>query len=147
MRNAMYVRTAVTLLSIGIGATAALAAPPAMNVNTVTRAQITARPQRVRVRPVDVRMARPVFVVDNKPEVDLRPEIDALGIPVRAQGGRNTCSVFATTFLLDYMYAKHYGVKNADYSEEFLNYASNKAIRSEERRVGKKVKIAGSSKT
>ena len=127
MRNGTLARTAITLLSIGISTITAYAAPPVVTAS-VTRAQIAARPKRLRVRPVDVRISRPIFVLDNKPEVDLRPEIEALGIPVRAQGGRNTCSVFATTFLLDFMYAKHYGVKNADYSEEFLNYASNKAI-------------------
>src|SRR5215212_219524 len=37
-------------------------------------------------------------------------------------------SVFAMTFLLDFMYAKHYGFKNADFSEEYLNYVSNLAI-------------------
>jgi hypothetical protein len=92
------------------------------------RERIAMRPQRQTVRPVQFRVTRPIFVIDNKPEVDLRPEINSLGIPVRSQGGRGTCSVFALGFLVDFMYAKHFGVKNADYSEEFLNFASNLAI-------------------
>ena len=92
------------------------------------RTQITARPRRVPATPVRITTAPPAFQLDNKPEVDLRPEINSLGIPVRAQGMRNTCSVFAMTFLVDFMHAKHYGVSGANFSEEFLNYASNLAI-------------------
>jgi hypothetical protein len=87
------------------------------------------RNARLVVKPQLIRIERPVLTVDNKPDVDLRPEISALGIPVRPnQGARGTCSVFAMTFLLDFMYARHYGFKNADFSEEYLNYVSNLAI-------------------
>jgi hypothetical protein len=91
--------------------------------------QIRMRPQRLRAQPVLVKIIRPRFQLDNKPEVDLRDEAKSLGVyATRAQGDRNTCSVFAMTFLLDFMYAKHFNLKNADYSEEFLNLASNLAI-------------------
>jgi C1A family cysteine protease len=90
---------------------------------------IRARPAPVTVQPIQVAIKRPVFVVDNKPTVDLRDEAKTLGVyPVRNQGSRGTCSVFAMTFLLDFMYAKHFDMKNADFSEEFLNLASNLAI-------------------
>ena len=55
MRNGTFARTAVTLLSIGISTITAQAAPPAVINTSITRAQIVARPKRVRVRPVDVR--------------------------------------------------------------------------------------------
>src|ERR1051325_1037405 len=96
--------------------------------NSVQRAGTLQRPLRQVVKPEMIRIEAPVFTVDNKPTVDMRPEITSLGIPVRSQGGRGTCSVFAMTFLLDFMYAKNYGFKNSDLSEEYLNYASNLAI-------------------
>ena len=87
------------------------------------------RNPRFVVKPEMVRIERPVIGFDNKPDVDLRPEIAALGLSIRPnQGDRGTCSVFATTFLLEFMYAKNYGFKAPDFSEEYLNYASNLAI-------------------
>lgn len=115
-------------LACAAAVSAQVAPQPLTRTGQATRAQVIMRPQRLPATPVRVRIARPVFVIDNKPEVDLRPEIAALGIPVRDQGGRNTCSVFAMTFLIDFMHAKHYGVTGANFSEEFLNYASNLAI-------------------
>ncbi len=94
----------------------------------IDHTQITARPRPLPAKPVALTIPKIVLTLDNKPEVDLRREIITLGIPIRSQGGRGTCSVFAMTFMLDFMYAKHFGVKNADFSEEFLNYASNMAI-------------------
>jgi C1A family cysteine protease len=62
------------------------------------------------------------------PEVDLRPEIERLGLAVRDQGSnRGTCSVFATTFLIEYHTARAKGVKDLDLSEEYLNWAKNRA--------------------
>src|ERR1700731_1220074 len=55
------------------------------------------------------------------PEVDLRPEIEKLGLAVRDQGNRATCSVFATTFLIEYFEARAQGVKDLAFSEEYLN--------------------------
>jgi hypothetical protein len=61
------------------------------------------------------------------PEVDLRPEIEKLGLAVRDQGNRATCSVFATTFLIEYSVARAHGVKDLAFSEEYLNWAKNRA--------------------
>ncbi len=60
------------------------------------------------------------------PMVDLRPEIEKLGLAVRDQGNRGTCSVFATTFLIEYHTARTKGVKNLELSEEYLNWAKNR---------------------
>lgn len=62
-----------------------------------------------------------------KTEVDLRPEIEKLGLAIRDQGRRGTCSVFATTFLLEYHAAQTTGTRNLDFSEEYLNWAKNRA--------------------
>jgi hypothetical protein len=62
------------------------------------------------------------------PEVDLRPKIAAYRLHVRDQGSRGTCTVFATAFLIEYQRA---GLADAphrlDLSEEYLNWAGNKA--------------------
>ena len=117
------VSLAVTLVCLAPLAQAQRTAP------TQRLQQIKLRPQRLPATPVLVRVARPKFELNNKPEVDLREEAKALGVYApRAQGGRNTCSVFAMSFLLDFMYAKHFNMKNANFSEEFLNLASNLAI-------------------
>src|SRR5262245_44592617 len=87
------------------------------------------RARRINARPIFIRTELPVFIIDNKPDVDLRPEINSLGIAVRpGQAPRGTCSVFAMTFLLEYMYGKNFGVQNADFSEEYLNLVSNLAV-------------------
>src|SRR5262249_607542 len=59
------------------------------------------------------------------PQLDLRPTIQALGLLVRNQGGRGTCSVFAMTFLLEYAYRTRLSSGCNDLSEEYLNYVSN----------------------
>ncbi len=73
------------------------------------------------------------------PEVDLRPKIAALKLKIRNQGNRGTCSVFATTFLLEYAYAsnglnpqqtaneKTVVANGLDLSEEYLNWTGNQA--------------------
>jgi Papain family cysteine protease len=61
------------------------------------------------------------------PEVDLRPEIEKFGLAVRDQGNRGTCSVFATTFLIEYQTARRKRVRDLDLSEEYLNWAKNRA--------------------
>ena len=60
-------------------------------------------------------------------EVDLRPEIGKLGLAIRDQGNRATCSVFATTFLIEYHTARTKKMKDLDLSEEYLNWAKNQA--------------------
>jgi len=68
------------------------------------------------------------FASGYAPEVDLRPEIKSRGLQVRDQGNRGTCTVFATTFLLEYQRAGMAGEHGADaLSEEYLNWAGNKA--------------------
>jgi Papain family cysteine protease len=61
------------------------------------------------------------------PEVDLRPKIRQFGLPIRNQGNRGTCTVFATTFLIEYQKAGMSGSSGARVlSEEYLNWAGNK---------------------
>jgi hypothetical protein len=61
------------------------------------------------------------------PEVDLRPKIRQFGLPIRNQGNRGTCTVFATTFLIEYQKASMAGSPGAHIlSEEYLNWAGNK---------------------
>jgi papain like protease len=61
------------------------------------------------------------------PEVDLRSKIRQFGLPVRNQGNRGTCTVFATTFLIEYQKASMPGATGARIlSEEYLNWAGNK---------------------
>ncbi len=57
--------------------------------------------------------------------VDLRPFIASNQLLIRDQGNRGTCSVFATTFSIEYAMTKAYGKGFADFSEEFLNGAGN----------------------
>ncbi len=59
------------------------------------------------------------------PQVDLRPTIEALGLDVRSQGTRGTCSVFTLTFLLEYAYGTRLNTGSNDLSEEYLNYVTN----------------------
>jgi len=59
--------------------------------------------------------------------VDLRPEFKRLGLDVRSQGDRNTCSVFTMAGALEFALAKR--GKTEPLSVEFLNWASNDAAR------------------
>ncbi len=59
------------------------------------------------------------------PQVDLRLTIQSLNLAIRNQGSRGTCSVFALTFLMEYMYGSRLVVPVNDLSEEYLNYAAN----------------------
>ena len=60
--------------------------------------------------------------------VDLRPAFGHWGLPSRAQGVRPTCSVFVVTGAMEYALAdkQRHGTR---LSVEFLNWASNRAIR------------------
>ena len=59
--------------------------------------------------------------------LDLRPQIRARKLAVRDQGNRGTCSVFATTFLIEYQKAGMLGQPiGLALSEEYLNWAQNK---------------------
>ena len=59
--------------------------------------------------------------------VDLRPLFADVGLTVRAQGPRNTCSVFTVVGAMEYALARQDGAKTR-LSVEFLNWASNAAI-------------------
>src|SRR5262245_7582062 len=59
--------------------------------------------------------------------VDLRGEIAALELGLRNQAPRGTCTVFATTFLIEFLTARQKGVKGLDLSEEYLNAVANLA--------------------
>jgi hypothetical protein len=58
--------------------------------------------------------------------VDLRPAFQKWGLPLRSQGRRGTCSVFAMTGALEYALASRQQ-KGTVLSVEFLNWASNQA--------------------
>jgi hypothetical protein len=64
-------------------------------------------------------------------EVDLRGEIEKLGLSVKNQGSRATCSVFATTFLIEYQAARAQKANGFELSEEYLNWAKNQANRTD----------------
>ena len=69
--------------------------------------------------------AKPVLVVPASHAVDLRPQISSLGIAIRDQGSRGTCSVHAVAFLLEFGYAKQSNLPLRNLSEEYLNRAAN----------------------
>lgn len=81
-----------------------------------------------RIEPSGPQLDRAVFVGRTAPDVDMRPRITTAGIEVKNQGARNTCSVFAVTFCLEYVFATREGMgKAADFSEEYQNYVKNVA--------------------
>ena len=121
----LFIALAATMLSTTPYAPAQRRQPP---VPQATIEQIRRRPARIIAKPFDIAIADIAIELINQPNVDLRPTIKTMGIGIRNQGGRGTCSVFAMTFLLEYMYAKRQGYMNPDFSEEYLNYASNLAI-------------------
>ena len=65
---------------------------------------------------------------NSRPTVDLRPQINQLGLSIRSQEARGTCSVFAVTFVLEFMYRTRINVAVTDLSEEYLNFASNEVV-------------------
>jgi C1A family cysteine protease len=98
-------------------------APPQRTPIQPRHLQIQAKPTVFKLNPI-------VFQINNKPDYDLRPTIKANALQVKAQGSRNTCSVFATNFLFEYLWATKkpggFGM-GADFSEEYLNYVKNVA--------------------
>lgn len=76
------------------------------------------------IKPYAVRL-RPPAPLSRLLQVDLRPTINSIGLGVRSQGSRGTCSVFTLTFLLEYAYATRLTTGSNDLSEEYLNYVSN----------------------
>jgi hypothetical protein len=63
----------------------------------------------------------------NIPAADLRPQIAQVGLDIRDQGNRPTCSVHAMTFLLEYMAATRRQHNYGNLSEEYLNVVANRA--------------------
>ncbi len=63
----------------------------------------------------------------NIPAADLRPKIAQLGLGIRHQGARGTCSVHAMTFLLEYMSATRRNRNYGNLAEEYLNAVANTA--------------------
>lgn len=59
--------------------------------------------------------------------VDLRGEFKRYGLEPRSQGGRNTCSVFVTTWTIEFALARSRG-KGTPLSPEYLNWACNQVI-------------------
>jgi len=59
--------------------------------------------------------------------IDLRPQIGQMGLGVRSQGGRGTCSVFASTFLVEFKLSQERSLTGMDLSEEYLNAVTNRA--------------------
>jgi C1A family cysteine protease len=59
--------------------------------------------------------------------VDLRPQFERWGLTLKSQGGRGTCSVFAITGGLEFAASKR-ARRGVRLSEEYLNWASNRAI-------------------
>lgn len=53
--------------------------------------------------------------------VDLRGKIRQFDLPIRNQGSRNTCSVYATTFLLEYETTKISNHLEPSFSVDYLN--------------------------
>ena len=133
-RTFMLVTLAATILSTFVFA---LAQKPVERVQPQQRQvevspevirRIRNRPARIVAKPFNIAIADIIVELANQPDADLRPKIKQFGIGIRNQGSRGTCSVFAMTFLLEYLYAKNQIFMNPDFSEEYLNYASNKAI-------------------
>ena len=59
-------------------------------------------------------------------DVDLRPRFTAYGLPPRGQGARPTCSIFATTAVAEFAFARATGT-GTRLSAEFCNWAANAA--------------------
>jgi hypothetical protein len=59
--------------------------------------------------------------------IDMRQHMYRIGMRLRNQGWRGTCSVFAMTCLLEYDYAQLLGGGYADLSEEYMNHVANLA--------------------
>jgi len=59
------------------------------------------------------------------PKVDLRRDFEKHGIPVREQGKRGACQVFAMVGVMEYQLARR--GKRVDLSEQFIMWAANEA--------------------
>ena len=59
--------------------------------------------------------------------VDLMPELERLGLTARAQGNRDTCSIFAVTGVAEFEVGRESHRRPLRLSEEFLIWAGNEA--------------------
>ncbi len=59
-------------------------------------------------------------------DCDLRPQFEALGLQPRHQGARPTCSIFTTTAVFEFAYARVCGAR-VRLSPEYCNWAANAA--------------------
>jgi hypothetical protein len=57
--------------------------------------------------------------------IDLRTHFNQWGLPIKAQGARDTCAVFTFTGALEYALAKGLHQRGVRLSEEYLNWAAN----------------------
>jgi C1A family cysteine protease len=104
-----------------IGLLALSASSPVQAQRTVsTRTWTAVQPYAITVKPV-------IANAFNTLAVDLRPRIERMGIAIRDQGLRGTCSVHAITFVLEYQLAVRRNVAFRDLSEEYLNAMANLA--------------------
>lgn len=71
-------------------------------------------------------VAAPTVSTNLTSVVDLRPAFQKWGLPLRSQGSRGTCSVFALTGALEYALASRQQTGTV-LSVEFLNWAANQA--------------------
>src|SRR5208283_2538490 len=62
--------------------------------------------------------------------ISLIPEFQNLGLSPRAQGKRDTCSLFAITALAEFEYSKNNPAPPMPFSEEFLIWDVNRTRRS-----------------
>lgn len=79
----------------------------------------------VRLQGADDFFERSIFRWHRGP-VDLRAELEGLGLGPRPQGGRGTCSVFTTCSALEWAIARQRGQPQR-LSAEFLNWAASQA--------------------
>lgn len=71
---------------------------------------------------------QPASAADRLPtQVDLRPRLAAYDLPPRAQGARNTCSVFVATGALEFALSRRLG-QGVTLSVEYLNWAANQVV-------------------
>lgn len=82
------------------------------------RAELEAVRQRIAQRTAE---SDPEYV-EFKPEVDLRPVFIDYSLYLKNQGARPSCSVFAVVSVLEYEYARRFGL-NEQFSEEYLIWA------------------------
>jgi hypothetical protein len=88
-----------------------------MNATPLTAAELNA---------IDFKKIKTIDLSKLVSSVDLRPVVESLGLSIRNQNNRPTCSVFASTFLIEYMTARERGLTGLDFSEEYLNTATNR---------------------